>query len=184
MSFRVVLEWMHNMEAQTYTRTEGSSVPLMAAWHLRWKEEDMILVGWLIEKMQVGMVWVGLQMLQQRCVCMCVCVIAAAQRWLTVSRSCCTVAFPVTRCQTGSRTETRAEAWAPPPRSDPVQVLTPGPGPPVGQRRGNEQTPSRWGNALLAGYMERELVWNLQKAQRHICSNMFLLILQTVAWGR
>lgn len=76
------------------------------------------------------------------------------------------MAFPVNRCQTGSRTETQAEVCAPPPPrwGDPGLVL--GPGCPVGQRRVNGQTLSRWGNALSAGYMEKELVLNLQKKKK------------------
>ena len=128
-----------------------------------WQEVWRIFAWWLKEEMQSGMVGVGLQMPQQ----VCVCVWLQQQSWLTVNGSCGTKDSRVTHCQTGSRTETWAEAWAHPPRTGPVLALNPGPL--AGQRRGRERTPSRWGYALSMGYTGMELVLNLQKDRIIVC---------------
>lgn len=58
-----------------------------------------------------------------------------------------------------------------------MQILTPGPGPPAGRRRGRERTPCHWGNALSTGYMGRELELNLQKTEREKSYNVIKLYL-------
>lgn len=96
---------------------------------------------------------------------MCVCLCLQQRRGGGLVSGCCsTVASRVTRCQTASRTESRAEVWAPPPRIGPVLVPNPDPAPLVGRRRERELTPSRWGTALSTGCMGRVL--NLQKQER------------------
>ena len=82
------------------------------------------------------------------CVYVCVCV--CEKRGLDVR-------WTVTRCPTGSRTGSRAGAWAPPPRAGPVP---PGvPGGPAGPERAMQQAPC-WESAWSAGYTEKG--WGLE----------------------
>lgn len=89
-------------------------------------------------------------------VCVCVCV------WLQQhSGPDVPPPFLVTRCPTGFRTEKRAAAWAPPPRSAQFPVQFPV-RPAAGRMKGNGLGPSRWASALSAGCIETGLVLNLQ----------------------